>query len=103
MIWRIYRLPGSREHWHVDNGEGTQVFNVLGFDLKFIRAKSIDINSDKQPRAWIQISEESELYIVNGIAIWEYKQLLCAAADCQSVQHAPVAAESAEHALVPLR
>src|SRR5258706_11435561 len=31
MNWRIYRLPGSREIWHIDSGPGTQVFNVRGY------------------------------------------------------------------------
>jgi hypothetical protein len=69
MNWRIYRLPGSREIWHVDSGQGTTIFNVRGFASK-VMARSVDIGGDNVPRAWIEISG-CELHIVNGIARFE--------------------------------
>lgn len=98
-MWRIYRLPGSRETWHIDSGAGTPVINVRGFDLRFVRAVSIDKPGAEQPRAWISVSEESEFFIINGIAVWEYKQKPCALAECPSAPCVRDAAESAELAL----
>ena len=69
MNWRLYRLPGSREIWHVDNGEGTQVYNVRGFEMN-VPSRSVDIGNGN-PRAWVEIEYVvSEFYIINGIATW---------------------------------
>ena len=68
MIWRIYRLPGSRKMWHIDSGPGTKVFNVTGYSAE--KSYSKDIGGDNVPRAWIEIAEQ-ELHIVNGIAVFE--------------------------------
>lgn len=65
MNWRIYRLPGSRNIWHIDRGEGTTVINVAGYEAE--KSYSVDIG-DGWPRAWIQVNEQFELHIVNGIA-----------------------------------
>lgn len=65
--WRIYRLPGSREIWHIDAGAGTQVFNVRGYSAD--GSYSQDIGGCHVPRAWIAVDEQ-ELHIVNGFAIF---------------------------------
>lgn len=65
MNWRIYRLPGSREIWHVDTGEGTQIFNVRGYFAN-VPSISVDIGGNNSPRAWIKL--EGELHIINEIA-----------------------------------
>lgn len=67
MFWRIYRLPGSRENWHVDAGPDTQVFNVRKW--RCADSESVDIGGSNVPRAWIEISGQ-ELHIVNGVAIF---------------------------------
>lgn len=64
MNWRIYRLPGSRETWHIDSGAGTQVFNVRGFCAS--SSKSIDIGGNNSPRAWIEVI--GEFHVIDGIA-----------------------------------
>jgi len=66
--WRIYRLPGSREIWHVDSGCGTQVFNVKGYCCA-ADTESVDISGNHVPRAWIAVNN-SELHIVNGKALF---------------------------------
>lgn len=67
--WRIYRLPGSRTIWHIDSGCGTAVVNVTGFKC-FVNSEAVDVpNSQKQPRAWIQVNADGvELHVINGIA-----------------------------------
>jgi hypothetical protein len=72
MKWRIYRLPGSREVWHIDSGEGTKVFNVRGYQAA--GSYSVDIGGNNVPRAWIEINGQ-ELHIVNGVAIFEYSEV----------------------------
>jgi hypothetical protein len=68
-IWRIYRLPGSKQFWHVDSGEDSQVYNVLEFDA-LVTSRSVDIR-DGFPRAWIEIDrDKSELHIVNNVAVF---------------------------------
>lgn len=79
--WRIYRLPGSREVWHVDSGPGTHIVNVRGFEI-YVPCRSIDVGGDNVPRAWIEIAEvpamrafpnqplNADFYIVGGIAVW---------------------------------
>jgi hypothetical protein len=77
--WRLYRLPGSREVWHVDQGDGTFIVNVKGFEI-YCRAFSVDIGSGN-PRAWIAIPiVESDLHIVNEIAVWSVAQCRVAVA-----------------------
>lgn len=68
MKWRVYRLPGSREIWHVDAGPKTPVFNVRGYRSN--DSYSVDIGGNNVPRAWIQVDEQ-ELHIINGIAVFE--------------------------------
>jgi len=68
--WRIYRLPGSREIWHLDSGPETQVFNVRGYTC-LMPSRSIDIGGMNVPRAWIQIRGcDCSLHIINDIAIF---------------------------------
>lgn len=66
MNWRVYRLPGSRNVWHVDSGPNTVVINVVGY--RAAETHSVDIG-DGWPRAWIALDNQ-ELHIVNGIAIF---------------------------------
>jgi hypothetical protein len=68
MIWRIYRLPGSRENWHIDAGHGTQPLNVRVYECR-VTSHSVDIGGNNVPRAWIEV-EESELHLVNGVAVF---------------------------------
>lgn len=67
MNWRVYRLPGSRNVWHIDSGPNTVVINVAGY--RAAETHSVDIG-DGWPRAWIAIDGQ-ELHLVNGIAIFE--------------------------------
>lgn len=69
MNWRIYRLPGSREVWHIDAGPGTQIFNVRGFECGQ-NSRSVDIGGNSIPRAWIEVPS-AELHIVDGVAHFE--------------------------------
>lgn len=69
MTWRIYRLPGSRENWHIDSGCGTQVFNVRFWQAA--ESRSRDVCGNHVPRSWVEISAQ-ELHIVNGVAYFEY-------------------------------
>jgi hypothetical protein len=68
--WRIYRLPGSREVWHVDSGPDTPIVNVRGFQLN-VPCRSVDVGGDNVPRAWIEIPyfNGMELYVIGGIAV----------------------------------
>lgn len=75
MKWRIYRLPGSREVWHIDAGAGTQIYNVHGFHSA--ESHSVDIGGSHSPRAWIEV-RESELHIVNDVAIFSRVFAKCA-------------------------
>ena len=68
MNWRIYRLPGSRENWHIDAGPGSQVLNVRGYSAPY--SHSVDVGGNHSPRAWIEVSE-AELHVVDGIAIFK--------------------------------
>jgi hypothetical protein len=67
--WRIYRLPGSREVWHIDSGCGTQIFNVRGYKCA-ADSGSVDIGGNNSPRAWIEVF--GELHIVNQIALFSF-------------------------------
>jgi hypothetical protein len=70
MNWRIYRLPGSRDSWHIDSGPETQVLNVRGFEI-YAPCKSVDIVCGF-PRAWIEIPRENtQLHVIGGIAVWQ--------------------------------
>jgi hypothetical protein len=76
--WRIYRLPGSRENWHVDSGQGTPIVNVRGFEI-FVPSRSVDIGGENVPRAWIEIALDAEFFIVAGNALFIPGEKLCAA------------------------
>jgi hypothetical protein len=70
MIWRIYRVPGSKNLWHIDNGPGTQILNVLGFEINAPCKNSRDETAF--PREWIELSfKETELHVIGGIAQWQ--------------------------------
>lgn len=77
MNWRIYRLPGSREIWHIDSGPGTQIFNVRGFNASM--SHSVDIGGNNVPRAWIEVND-SDLHIVDGVAVFSRVNAKCAVA-----------------------
>jgi len=77
MNWRIYRLPGSRQAWHVDNGPDTQIVNVIGFEFSGIAVKSVDIGCG-YPRAWIEVPfDGTELHIIDGVATWRKFDPVC--------------------------
>jgi hypothetical protein len=84
MKWRIYRLPGSRETWHIDSGCGSQVFNVRGYKCA-ADSESVDIGGNHSPRAWIQVV--GELHIVDGFALFSFafpakEEKKCAVTHC---------------------
>lgn len=67
MIYRIYRVPGSKQWWHIDTGANTVVFNVKGY-VTTVASKSVD-RPDLHPRAWIEIEQtDTDFHIVNGVA-----------------------------------
>lgn len=68
VTWRIYRLPGSRENWHIDAGQDTQPINVKRYECQVV-SHSVDIGGNNVPRAWIEITE-SDLHIINGVAVF---------------------------------
>ena len=74
MTWRIYRLPGSRENWHIDAGRGTQPINVKFYDCK-VASKSVDVGGENVPRAWIQVND-AELHLINGVAVFSEVKVL---------------------------
>ena len=68
MKWRIYRLPGSREFWHIDSGPGTQIVNVKAFHIE-CPCTSVDEGGKELVRAWIEVNM-ANLYIQNGTALF---------------------------------
>jgi hypothetical protein len=69
-FWRIYRLPGSRQIWHIDTGDNTPIINVRSFSMDGTCASSVD-RGVGVPRAWIEVPYGStELYIIQGVAVW---------------------------------
>lgn len=66
--WRIYRLPGSREFWHIDSGPGTQIVNVKAFHIE-CPCTSVDEGGKELVRAWIEVNM-ANLYIQNGTALF---------------------------------
>lgn len=67
--WRIYRLPGSRDKWHVDNGDGTPVVNIHSYDCR-VPSRSVD-RGDGVPRAWIEIDAKTSVLKLSGDrAVW---------------------------------
>ncbi len=79
MNWRIYRLPGSREIWHIDAGCGTPVFNVRRYSCN-VPSRSVDIGGSNVPRAWIEIDGDAELHITDGVAEWRACSIAAVAA-----------------------
>jgi hypothetical protein len=67
--WRIYRLPGSREVWHLDQGPHTPIINVRGFE-SLAHTRAVDIGGDNIPRAWIEINGDELLHVIDGIAVF---------------------------------
>lgn len=64
MIWRIYRLPGSRDWWLIDQGIGTPILKVLSYETRCGSQSVNDGNSGLQPRSWIQVS--GILYLIES-------------------------------------
>lgn len=60
MKWRVYRLPGSRQWWHIDTGPGTLVVNCLGF-MSDVPLRTINGPGDQVPRAWVEV--EGNLFV----------------------------------------
>lgn len=60
MKWRIYRLPGSRQWWHIDSGPGTFIINCLGF-MSDVPLQTINGPGNEVPRAWVQV--EGNLFV----------------------------------------
>lgn len=95
MNWRIYRLPGSREIWHVDSGSGTAVLNVHGYQCH-APSRSVDIGGSNVPRAWIEICGGTELHLIKGIAVfgkrkWATEQIQSDSAE--AIASAPILAD----------
>lgn len=67
--WRIYRLPGSREVWHIDSGPETEIVNARGYRC-LAPSRSVDVGGNNVPRAWIAIPSSCFLHLVNGVAIF---------------------------------
>lgn len=66
MKWRVYRLPGSLQFWHIDSGPGTVVINCLGF-MSDVVVRTVHGPGDMQPRFWVEI--EGNLFVgPNGYA-----------------------------------
>lgn len=92
-VWRIYRLPGSRNFWHIDlygvnADEKEKTMTVENSDI--INVTAIEFNTDVKtvdikcgfPRAWLQIEyEKAYLHIVNGKAIFDDKMAVDSAAE----------------------
>lgn len=63
--FRIFRVPGSRQFWHIDAGPGTPVINVLGIKIKGCEVETRDVG-DGVPRAWFEV--RGELFVSNYVA-----------------------------------
>jgi hypothetical protein len=75
--WRLYRLPGSREFWHIDNGDGTKRIDVTGFDMNHVPSRSVNRTSGV-PHSWIEINAtHAELRITNGKAFFFEASPIC--------------------------
>jgi hypothetical protein len=70
MNWRIFRLPGSREWWHIDFGCGTPIINVQQWETH-VKARNKDVGGNNVPRQWVEIIG-ADLHIVNGVAVFDY-------------------------------
>lgn len=66
MIWRIYRLPGSREWWLIDHGPGSLVLRAKRWEAEHgVLTHSQNGDPTKQPIAWIHVSQ-SDLYLTDA-------------------------------------
>lgn len=81
--WRIYRLPGSRDIWHIDSGVGTDVFNVRGYKC-LVPSQSVDIGGNHVPRAWIAVSRCFFLHLVDGVALFMGREIPPPVCKCAS-------------------
>jgi len=52
--WRVYRLPGSRQWWLIDRGDGTPVIHVLRIDFDCRVVTRFDSSRTKQPIGWLE-------------------------------------------------
>jgi hypothetical protein len=74
MKWRIYRLPGSRENWHIDAGCIRHVFNVKHWQSN-VTTRAVEVGGNHVPRAWIEI-DGADLHIMNGVAVFDYRGVM---------------------------
>lgn len=86
MNWRLYRLPGSRDKWHLDRGDGTAVINVRGYN-GLQTSRSVD-KGDGNPRAWIEFPYAgTDLHIINGIAVFTLEDVaIISERDCKTTK-----------------
>jgi hypothetical protein len=70
-MWRIYRLPGSRDWWLIDHGKGTPIFKVLSFQCLGSCTQSVNDGMDgMQPRSWIEAFGELHIDEANKKAFF---------------------------------
>lgn len=70
-MWRIYRLPGSRDWWLIDHGNETPILKVLSISLRGCSTETVnDGISGKQPRSYFLITGELHIDEANKKAIF---------------------------------
>jgi hypothetical protein len=74
MNWRIYRLPGSREIWHIDAGCIRHAFDVKHWRSN-VPTNDKDIGGNNVPRAWVEI-QNAELHLIDGVAVFDYPGIM---------------------------
>jgi hypothetical protein len=57
VSWRIYRLPGSKEWWLIDTGDGTALVYTKSFEFTSI-PRAVDRAGTASPRAWLETETE---------------------------------------------
>lgn len=96
--FRIYRLPGSKEFWHIDAGAQTPVFNVRGYQCNVDSFSIDDFNSHLRyggPRAWIEVPQPCELHVINGVAVFTFPQ-----AEIEMIRSGVIEAQNAAAELI---
>src|SRR5437016_2520530 len=54
--WRIYRLPGDRQWWRIDSGQGTAVLFCNHWSSTEPMFSRDLPRSNDMPRAWIEVT-----------------------------------------------
>lgn len=67
--WRIYRVPGSRQWWHIDSGPNTPIVSVKRWRAA-VATEAVDVGGAVQPRAWIKVLGEFFMF-PNGEAVFQ--------------------------------